>query len=253
MIQTKKTIIITGASSGIGEAIAKQYASAGVRLFLFGRSKERLEMVADYCRSKKAEAHIVIIDVTNADLMREEIEKICSKYGLDIIIANAGVSAGTLGKPESQEQISDIFATNVQGVANSVIPALPFLIEQKHGQIVLISSMAAMLGLSSAPSYSASKAAVKIFGDGMRAYLKQFNVKVNVVLPGYVDTPMTKVNKFPMPFKISANRAASIIVSGIAQNHGLIVFPKITYYFLKIVNLLPYQLIDYVNSKLPGK
>lgn len=253
MIQTKKTIIITGASSGIGEAIAKQYASEDSRLFLLARSKDRLEKVAAYCQEKNAEVHIVIVDVTKADLMQEAITKICSIYGIDLIIANAGVSAGTLGKPESQEQISEIFATNIQGVINTISPAMPFLIKQKHGQIVLISSMAAMLGLSSAPSYSASKAAVKIFGDGIRAYLKQFNVKVNVVLPGYVDTPMTKVNKFPMPFKISSEKAATLIAKGIEQDKGLIVFPKITYYFLKIFNLLPYQLIDYINAKLPGK
>ena len=133
------------------------------------------------------------------------------------------------------------------------MPAIPFMIQNKAGTIVLVSSMAGLLGLSSAPSYSASKAAVKVFGDAIRAYLKKFKVKVCVVIPGYIDTPMTIVNNFPMPFKIPVEQAAKIIIQGIETNKGLIVFPKITYFLLKLINLLPYQLIDYVNSKLPGK
>jgi short-subunit dehydrogenase len=133
------------------------------------------------------------------------------------------------------------------------MPAIPFMIANKEGMIVLISSMAGLIGLSSSPSYSASKSAIKFFGDSLRAYLKKFNVKVSVVIPGYITTPMTEVNNFPMPFIISAERAAEIIVSGIEHNEGIIAFPKIMYFGLKLLSFLPYKFLDYINSKLPGK
>ena len=249
----KKTIIITGASSGLGQALAEQYASCDTRLLLFGRSQARLEKIASICEARKAEVVTLNGDVRNKELTRIQIEDICKKYQINILIACAGVSAGTLNKPESSAQADIIFDTNLNGNLNTIMPAIPFMIQNKAGTIVLISSMAGLLGLSSAPSYSASKAAVKVFGDAIRAYLKKFKVKVCVVIPGYIDTPMTIVNNFPMPFKIPVEQAAKIIIQGIETNKGLIVFPKITYFLLKLINLLPYQLIDYVNSKLPGK
>lgn len=249
----KKTIIITGASSGLGSALARQYASPHTRLFLFGRSQSRLKEIASICKTYQAEVVTIISDVRNKELTRSQIEEICEKYKVSILIACAGVSAGTLNKPETSKQVDIIFDTNINGNLNTIMPAIPFMVKNKAGTIVLISSMAGLLGLASAPSYSASKAAIKVFGDALRSYLKQFQVKVCVVIPGYIDTPMTTVNNFPMPFKISAAQAAKIIIQGIEANKGIIVFPKITYLILKLINLLPYQLIDYINSKLPGK
>ncbi len=253
MTKTKKTIIITGASSGLGAALAKAYASFEIRLFLFGRSMERLNRIAEDCRSLKSEVTTIECDVTNQVEMHEHISKISQLYGIDIIIACAGISAGTLGKPESIEQVNAIFATNLQGTLNTIMPAIDFMLTRQKGKVVIISSMAGLLGLSSAPAYSASKCAVKNLGDALRGYLKQFNIDVCVVIPGYVDTPMTKVNKFPMPFKISAEKAATIIMQGIERRNGIIAFPKVIYILLKLVNLLPYRLLDYINSKLPGK
>jgi len=249
----KKTIIITGASSGIGKAIAIQYASPNTRLFLFGRSKDRLDQTASICRMRLAEVIIIINDIRDQEITKIQIENICNNYKVDILISSAGISAGTLGKPETAEQVNEIFSTNLNGNLNVIMPALPFMIKNKMGTIVFISSMAGLIGLSSSPSYSASKAAIKSFADALRAYLKQFHVQVSLVIPGYVDTPMTEVNNFPMPFKISAELAAQIIIKGIEKNKGLIVFPKIIYFALKLLNLLPYRFIDYINSKLPGK
>jgi short-subunit dehydrogenase len=191
--------------------------------------------------------------VRNKEQVTAYLEEIIKNYKIDILINSAGVSAGTLGAPESSEQVEEIFSTNLNGSLNFILPCMQQMIKNRSGTIVMISSMAGMLGLSSAPSYSASKAAIKIFGDALRGYLVQFNVQVCVVIPGYIDTPMTQVNKFLMPFKISASTAAQIIMNGINARKGLIVFPKLTYFMLKLMNLLPYQLVDYINSKLPGK
>lgn len=249
----KKTIIITGASSGLGRAIALQYADKHTRLFLFGRDQSRLTEIEELCRNRHAEVTKIICDVRDADLTRIIIEKIGKKNKIDIIIAVAGVSAGTLNKPESSKQVTEIFSTNLNGTLNIILPALPLMIKRNHGTIVVIGSMAGLFPLSSAPSYSASKAAVKIFGEAMRGYLKQFQVQLCVVIPGYIETPMTKVNKFPMPFKISAEQAARIIIAGINSKKNLIAFPKLVYFILKLMSLLPNQLIDYINSKIPGK
>ncbi len=253
MSTNKKVIIITGASSGLGKALAIQYANESSLLFLFGRSSPKLEEVASICRSHHAKVSTIICDVQDTQKISNYIENIATNHKIDIVISCAGVSAGTLTKPETFKQVEKIFSTNLNGSLNVIMHALPSMVKHKHGSIVIISSMAGLIGLSSAPAYSASKAAVKIFGDGLRAYLKQFHIQVSVVIPGYIDTPMTAINKFPMPFKISASDAAKIIVKKVSEKHGLIVFPKLTYFALKLINLLPYGLIDYINAKLPGK
>ena len=253
MTNRKMTIIITGSSSGIGCALAKKYANPGVLLFLLGRSSEKLAEVSKICTDKGAKVQIFSCDVRNGLLMKQQIEQICQEHVVDILIACAGVSAGTLGHPETQTQVDIIFKTNVGGMLNTIMPIIPFMINNNGGQIAVVSSMAGLVGLSSAPSYSASKAAVKVFGDALRSYLKSFNIKVSVIIPGYVKTPMTDANNFPMPFMITADKAAEIIVSGLKKNKGIIAFPLSNYFILKLLNFLPYKIVDFINSKLPGK
>ena len=249
----KKTIIITGASSGLGAALAMRYSIEGNNLFLFARSEERLNNTALICKNNGANVTTIIADVTDASTMQNHLDKIAKQHSVDIIIACAGVSAGTLDGPETLTQVNKIFSTNINGVINTVMPLIPYMIRKKSGNIVIISSMAGMLGLSSAPSYSASKGAVRMFSDALNGYLKIYNVHVSNVIPGYIKTPMTAVNKFPMPFQISADKAAQKIIHAVARNQGVIAFPMSIYFVMKILNLLPSRLISYINSKLPGK
>jgi len=249
----KKTIIITGASSGLGAALAIKYSNAGNNLFLFARSKERLNKTADICRKNGAHVTNIIADVTNANEMQQHLDDITEQYSVDIVIACAGVSAGTLDGPETKSQVNKIFATNLNGVLNTIMPLIPHMISKRSGNIVIVSSMAGFLGLSSAPSYSASKGAVRLFSDALNGYLKTYNIHVSTVIPGYIKTPMTAVNQFPMPFQTSAEKAAHKIIHGISRNKGVIAFPIIMYFSMKIFNLLPSRLLSYINSKLPGK
>lgn len=253
MTNIKKTIIITGASSGLGAELAIKYSAKNNNLFLIARSEERLNQIAEKCRSNGANVVNIIADVTNSELMQSRIKEVADKHKIDIVIACAGVSAGTLDGPETAKQTNKIFATNVNGVLNTILPVIPHMIQMRSGNIVIISSMAGFLGLSSAPSYSASKGAARIFGQALQGYLKNYNVYVSTVIPGYIKTPMTDVNSFPMPFMISADNAASKIVQGVAKNKNIIAFPLIMFFFLKLFSLLPSFLISYINSKLPGK
>ncbi len=253
MINAKKTIIITGASSGLGAELAIKYSAKGNNLFLIARSEERLNKIAAICRQNGANIFNIIADVTDANSMQTHINEIADKHKIDIVIACAGVSAGTLDGPETPKQTNKIFATNLNGVLNTILPVIPHMIQMRSGNIAIVSSMAGFLGLSSAPSYSASKGAARIFGQALQGYLRNYNVHVSTIIPGYIKTPMTEVNNFPMPFMTTADKAASKIVRGIAKNKNVIAFPIIMLFLLKIFNLFPSSLISYINSKLPGK
>ena len=253
MTNVKKTIIITGASSGLGTQLAIKYSASGNNLFLIARSEERLNKTAEICRNNGADVTNIIADVTDAESMQNHINEIANKHKIDIVIACAGVSAGTLDGPETAKQTNKIFATNLNGVVNTVLPAIPHMIQMRSGNIVIVSSMAGFLGLSSAPSYSASKGAARIFGQALQGYLRNYNIHVSTVIPGYIKTPMTEVNNFPMPFMTSADKAACKIVRGVAKNKNIIAFPLIMYFSLKLFNLLPSSIFSYINSKLPGK
>ncbi|MGI4776073.1 MAG: SDR family NAD(P)-dependent oxidoreductase [Janthinobacterium lividum] len=252
MTGKQKTIIITGSSSGIGFALAARYAAPNVKLHLFGRSQVRLNLISNICLEKGAKVQIFTGNICDKYWLKEQIQNICNENKVDLLVAAAGVSAGTIGGIETEHQVDEIFSTNLEGALNTLMPALPFMIENMSGHIVLFSSMAGLIPLSSAPSYSASKAAIKFFGDSLRVYLKPFKVRVSVIIPGYIDTPMTRVNNFPMPFIIPVDKATNIIIKGLEKNKGVIAFPISTYILLKFINLLPYKLIDYINSKLPG-
>ncbi|RYE06482.1 MAG: SDR family NAD(P)-dependent oxidoreductase [Rickettsiaceae bacterium] len=253
MTSWQKTIIITGGSSGIGSALAIRYAEQkNVKLYLFGRSQIKLLEVADTCTKKGASVQIFAGDIRDQDWLKQQIENICNKDKVDLLIAAAGVSAGTTGGRETKDQVDQIFTTNINGTLNTIMPVIPFMISNMTGHIVIISSMAGLIPLASGPSYSASKAALRFFGDALRVYLKQFKIKVSVIIPGYIDTPMTKANNFPMPLIMSVDKAVTIIIKQIAKNKGIIVFPLSTYILLKLMSLLPHQLLDYINFRLPG-
>ncbi|MFK7973371.1 MAG: SDR family NAD(P)-dependent oxidoreductase [Rickettsiaceae bacterium] len=253
MINTQKTIIITGASSGLGAALAVHYSKQHHRLFLFGRSHARLHEVSESCKANGSDIQTFSEDVTDANSMKRCLETIAREQNIDIVIACAGVSAGTLQGPETLEQVQKIFDTNIYGVLNTIMPIIPYMIKQQKGNIAIVSSMAGIIGLSCAPSYSASKGSMRLFSDALRGYLQRYNITVTTIIPGYIQTPMTKVNQFPMPFIISAEKAAEKVAAGIACNKHLVTFPWILYIFMKLCCLLPAGLLTYINSKLPGK
>lgn len=249
-----KTIFITGASSGIGAALAKVYAAEGITLALVGRQAVRLEEAASACREKGAVVHTALIDVRDRKALTDFIIHIDGLHAIDLIVANAGISAGSgLGGVETEEQVLKIFETNVNGVLNTVHAILPNMIARGHGQIAIMASLASIRALPSAPAYSASKAAVRFYGEGLRGLLKKRGVEVNVICPGYIETPMTARNPFFMPFIMSADAAARRIKHGLAHSKGCIAFPKRLYYPLCLFGALPRFITDPLFNSLPGK
>ncbi len=248
-----RSILITGASSGIGAALASAYADHRVTLFLTGRDTWRLEETEKNCRAKGASVHTKSLDVLDRAAMAAWIDACDAQAPLELVIANAGISGGTGGGPEWIESERRIFDVNVTGVLNTVEPALRPMLTRKKGQIAVMSSVASFSGWPGAPAYSASKGAVRMWGEGLRGALAQDGIQINVICPGFVDTPMTDINDFPMPFKMSAERAAGLIISGLRRNKARIAFPWQTYGIAGLFGLLPAGLSSRLLSCLPGK
>lgn len=246
-------VLITGASSGIGAALARACAGPGARLTLGGRDMARLEAVAADCRARGADVATTRIDVTDAAAMAAWVSEADAIRPLDLVVANAGISAGTGDGAEGPEQTRRIFAVNLDGVMNTVLPAIGPLRTRRAGQIAIVSSVAGFRGFPSAPAYCASKAAVRTWGEGLRGWLAADNVRVSVILPGFVDTPMTQVNRFPMPFLMTADQAARRILRGLARNRGRIAFPWPTAFAAWMAGVLPDALVDRLTRGLPGK
>lgn len=248
-----KNILITGAGSGLGRALAVAYSKPDVNLFLCGRNLEKLQVTKILCEELKANVLLEIIDVSDEVATKKWITEIEKTYQLDLVIANAGISAGTAGGTESFTQVKKIFSTNLDGVLNIIHPAIEKMKERKRGQIALISSLAGFRGLPSSPAYSASKSAVRVYGEALRGNLAKFGISVNQVCPGYIKTPMTAVNDFPMPFLMEVDQAAAKIKNGLEKNKSRIAFPFPLYFVVWLSTLLSTKITDPIFAKLPGK
>ena len=250
---TPKHIVITGASSGLGAALAVRYAASGVMLSLCGRDENRLLQTARLCEKLGAIARPHPLDVTDVAGMQRWLERCDDETPIDLVIANAGISAGVGGGEEKSEQARNIFRINIDGVVNTIAPLIPRMAARKSGQIALISSLAGIRGLPSSPAYSASKGWLRVYGEGLRGWLARSNVRVNVVCPGFIKTPLTDVNPYRMPFLMSADKAAAIIARGLARNQSRIAFPLRLYVPLLLLSFLPNALSDRLFALLPDK
>ena len=236
-----RTIVITGASSGIGEALALEYASNGIRLAITGRSKDRLEAVSEACRAKGAQVLTAVMDVRDRAAMASWLREVDDQSPVDLVIANAGVIAGTdeRGALESGDAGYELMRINILGVANTVQPLLPFMTARGRGQIGIVSSIAAFVPLSHAPSYSASKAALLNYGKSLRDGLRTRGVRVSVICPGYVDTRLSRLEVGVKPFLMSATHAAKRIANGLQRDREVIIFPAFFGCLTRLSGLLP--------------
>ncbi len=252
-MKNPQNILITGASSGIGEALAVAYANKEVKLYLSGRNSERLEQVSKDCQEKGAEVFVKIIDVADKSAMFNWVIDCDAKSELDLVVANAGISKGSMGGDESPDQTYAIFDVNIGGVLNTILPIIDIMKNRGRGQIAIMSSIASYKGLPSAPAYSASKSCVRTWGEALRGQLARFGVEVSVICPGFVKSRITDANTCPMPFIMPADKAANIIKARLEKNWGKIVFPWPMAFVMWLLGALPCFLTDGLIKRLPDK
>jgi short-subunit dehydrogenase len=236
-----RTIVVTGASSGIGRALALHCAGAGVHLAVLGRHRERLDEVATQCMQQGAQVTSVCADVRDAGLLRSWFAEFDAEHAIDLAIVNAGIMGGVASGEELEraDVSSDVFTTNVFGSINTIHAVLPLMASRRRGQIAIIASLAAFIPLPDAPSYAASKAALLNYGLALRTRVRDQGVKINVVCPGYVKTPMTAQEQGWKPFEMSPHRAAELIIRGIDRNRPVISFPRFFSLITRLGGLLP--------------
>lgn len=222
-----KTILITGATGGIGQALAREYAAPGVHLILQGRNQVQLQSIANKCIEMGATVDTHELDLTVNHKLQQWLFAVYENAVPDLILVNAGVNTnmGSQYQGESFAAMNNLIEVNIRAAMTTVHMALPGMRVRGWGQIALISSLAGYYGLPMTPSYSASKAALKAFGESLRAGLAHEGIKINVVMPGYVTSDMCDAMPGPKPFQISAADAAKRIRRGLEKNQGRITFP----------------------------
>jgi short-subunit dehydrogenase len=237
-------IFITGASSGIGEALAVRMASPGRMLGLAARRADELERVAERCRERGATVSTFSVDVRDAPAVHRAASAFLGESGrVDVVIANAGVSRRDSDGRDESERSREVIETNLLGVIHTFEPFMAEMDRARSGSLVAVSSVAGFRGLPNAGAYSASKAAVNTWMESLRVRLHG-RVHVMTVCPGFVATPMTASNRFRMPWLITADEAAARIEQGIARRTRVLVFPAPMRWLMAGLRLVPSALYD---------
>ena len=246
-------ILITGASSGIGEALALHYAKPDVLLCLTGRDEKRLADVAEQCEMRGAQVRQWIGDVTDEAGIRDWIFQCDAYKPLNLVIANAGVGFGAIQVDQLHDAAKRSFEINVNGVFNTIHPALEVMSKRKpypvsQAQVAIMSSIMGYVGMARSPAYSSSKATAKHYGQALRGAFRAMGIGVSVICPGYVETALTAANASKMPFIIPADQAAKIIAKGLAKDKGRITFPWQVVVIARVLMNLPYFIVDRINK-----
>ncbi|MDP5008598.1 MAG: SDR family oxidoreductase [Glaciimonas sp.] len=251
-------VFITGASSGIGAALAEQYAAQGAALGLVARRPAELQQLL--ARLPHPERHsLYVLDVNDHVALHAAAAAFIAQGDVNVVIASAGISQGTLTEyAEDQEVFEKIFATNVLATVATFSPFIASMKQQaKEGnrdcRLVGIGSVAGIRGLPGAGAYSGSKAAVISYCESLRVELRASGIKVVTILPGYIDTPMTQVNHYRMPFLMPVADFARKTAAAITAGHSYQVIPWQMGIVAKLLRLLPNCLYDFAFSKAPHK
>lgn len=259
-MQTPLRVFITGASSGIGSALARHYAARGAVLGLAARRVVPLQALVETLRTEEgATIAYYPLDVANADSLRAAADNFIARHGVpDIVIANAGVSSGTLTEcAEDLATIKRILDTNVFGMAATFSPFItPMQQAVKEGRtcrLVGIASVAGIRGLPGAEAYSASKAAAATYLESLRLEMRASGIKVVTIAPGYIETPMTAVNPYHMPFLLPAAEAARRFAKAIEKGTSYTVIPWQMGVVAKALRLMPNWLYDRLFANAPHK
>jgi short-subunit dehydrogenase len=235
-----KVAIITGASSGIGWELAKLLGRRGCAVGLLARRLDRLEALAQEIRAAGGKAAIAAASVVERHPTVAAIHGLCAKLGpADLLIANSGVGLPTQIEPMNMEEVDNMIRVNFLGVVYAIEAVLPEMLERNQGHLAAVSSLAAYKGMPGESGYCASKAAVNVYMEGLRIQLRSRGIAVTTICPGFVKTPMTAVNEFPMPWLISADKAAAKIVRALARKKKVFNFPWQTSLLMRLTRWVP--------------
>ena len=253
-VRLPRNIVISGASSGLGRALALEYAEPGATLGLLGRNELRLEEAVARASERGAVVRSAALDVRDRDAMRNFLLDFDAAAPVDCIIASAGVTMVTsaAGEVEDLTQAEGLFDVNLNGVLNTIAPIAPLMRRRRAGQIVLFGSIAAFAAPPDSPSYAASKAALVAFALATRALYSEDGVSVSVVCPGFVDTPMAGSYTSWKPLMMSAEEAARRIRRGLDRRKAVIAFPLPLYLAARLQQWLPDSLRTAVMLRYRG-
>jgi short-subunit dehydrogenase len=243
-----RSIVITGASSGLGAALARAYAAEGVTLGLIARNPERLAATADACRSSGASVQVGGCDVAEAAPLTAWLAAFDHATPIELLIANAGISAGPAldSVSEGLEIATRQVQTNLLGVMNTIEPLVPAFVARGRGRIAVVSSLAGYRGLAYSPAYSASKAGTRAYGEALRALLAPRGIGVSVICPGFFASPMTDRFIGSHPFRLSLEQATRIVKRGLDRGKRRIVFPWPLAFGMRCADLMPAALGDLI-------
>lgn len=247
-----RSILITGASSGIGRALALAFAEPGTHLALIGRNAARLAETAGTASAKGADVSQGIIDVRDREALKTWMEAADQAHPFDLVIANAGITTGLAADAltEDPDAVRAILATNLLGVLNTVEPLITPMCLRGHGQIAFIGSMAGLRGLPYSPAYCMTKAAVHAYAESLRGRLAPRGVRVSLAIVGFVKTPLNDSITAIKPFEISDARAAALIKAGLAHGKAIIAFPWPLFMAAWLGRLMPAYLYDLIMARI---
>lgn len=237
-------VAITGASSGIGAALARVYAGPTTTLSLLARDRDRLNGVRQDCMQAGADVQVASLDVRDVSAIALWFQSTHAKKPIDLLIINAGIFDGhrSDGRREGPEDASRLVATNLTAAITTAQIAVPPMRARGAGHIAFVSSLAALMPLPDAPTYSATKAGVLAYADALAQELDGSGVRVSVILPGHVDTPQTAVHDGPLTMLISAEKAAAMIKTGLQNRRRVIAFPRRANVLVRLAGFLPWRL-----------
>ena len=244
-----RVVLITGASSGIGRALALELGRRGARLGLTARRGEELLRLGEEVERAGGEALALAADVRDAAALQEVVGRVVGRWGrVDVLVANAGMSSTTAGTSLNAGEVGDVISINVLGVVNSVAAVLPGMLERGAGHLVAISSLASYRGMPKSGAYSASKAAVSTFFESLRVDLRRSHIDVTTIHPGFIRTPMTAGRKKKLPFLLEPEDAACRIVRAIERRARTYAFPWQLASLVRVIRHLPGAVYDRLAS-----
>ena len=243
-------VFITGASSGIGEYVAYEYAKQGATIGLAARRKKVLEKVSAKCEELGGKPTVYEVDVSNQSTTKNAIDDFIAKSsGIDIVIANAGISGKVDLSNGDSTEINRMLSTNILGVTNTVIPALPTMIKQQSGKVAVVSSIAGFRGLPGRSGYSASKVAVRFMANSWRSSFIKDGISFTTICPGFIDTDMTNKHKYHMPFLMGVDVFAKKMINAIEKKKKTYIVPWQWRFIIPLIKAVPEWFLNFVASK----